>query len=220
MFSSEAALVRAYRRYLNKSLPKRARFVCEFEAGHGIADIVLFSRKKSISKEISSEFSRLPPRFAYLLGEDRLPKEFSRSDFRALSGVSAQTAIRVLSELVKRGFLKQQKIGLYRRIKAIHCPIETVVSIEAKLEKWNHAIRQAYRYKEFSHQSWVLLDEGRASSALRNLDRFVVMGVGLATIDTSRVVRIYYAPSFENPISEIRYWTACVNLEKLSKKIK
>ena len=54
-----------------------------------------------------------------------------------------------------------------------------VVSFELKLSDWKRAMVQAFRYRSFSHLSYVVMPEGAAESASRHADEFQQYGIGL-----------------------------------------
>ena len=54
-----------------------------------------------------------------------------------------------------------------------------VVSFELKLSDWKRAMIQAFRYRSFSHSSYVVMPEIAAESASRHADEFQQYGIGL-----------------------------------------
>lgn len=213
-FKRELDLVHTFDTFLKcGGLPSQARVVLEFESGHGIADIVIFGTRE-LFEQRACEFAKIPPRYAVIFGRELLPKNFSEQQFSELTGTGISASARVLNVLVKQGVLKRQENGRYESLDRYVSPLDSIVSIEAKLRDWRSALRQAYRYREFSNQSWVLMDAARISHALVQLQLFVRSGVGLASFNTSGDLFIHHEPSVTAPFSESRYWAASVQLTR------
>ncbi len=80
--------------------------------------------------------------------------------------------------------------------------VKNTIAIEAKLHNWKRALKQAYRYKWFSHKSFVCLPSNTVKSAFRNISLFKDMEVGLIEICKNHGVKILYNPSPKRPISK------------------
>lgn len=76
-----------------------------------------------------------------------------------------------------------------------------VIAIEYKLKNWKQAIKQAYRYKSFSEESYVLLDKEYIDRARDNLDLFTKFNIGLASVDNDKL-EFHYKPISTKPFSE------------------
>lgn len=213
-FRRELDLVQTFSVFLKcGGLPSQTRMVLEFESGHGIADIVIFGTRKLFEQRVV-EFAKIPPRYAVIFGRELLPKKFSAQQFSDLTGTGINASVRVLNVLVKQYVLKRLEDERYESIGSYASPVGSIVSIEAKLRDWRRALRQAYRYREFSNQSWVLLDTSRVSPALAQIQQFVRFGVGLASINTSGELFIHHAPLVTAPFSDSRYWAESVLLSR------
>jgi len=213
-FKRELDLVQTFGTFLKcGGLPSQARVVLEFESGHGIADIVIFGTRE-LFEQRAVEFAKIPPRYAVIFGRELLPKKFSAHQFSELTGTGISASARLLNVLVKQMVLKRLENGGYESLSRYISPLDSIVSIEAKLRDWRSALRQAYRYREFSNQSWVLMDAARVSPALEQIQLFVRSGVGLASVNTSGKLFIHNEPSVTEPFSESRYWAASVQLTR------
>lgn len=73
-----------------------------------------------------------------------------------------------------------------------------VVSIEYKLKNWKQAIKQAYRYKSFSYETYVVLDMEYAESAKRNLETFTKFNIGLGAV-SNEGIEFFYKPNGKKP---------------------
>lgn len=217
-FKRELDLVITFVNFLKQGgLPSQTHVIQEFESGHGIADIVVFGTGNLFEQGVS-DFAKIPPRYAVIFGRGLLPGKFSTQQFSDMTGVGVGASVRVLNSLAKQGVLRASGQGEYEQLEKLVSPVGCIVSVEAKLRDWQRALRQAYRYREFSNQSWVLMDAGRVAPALENLQQFIRAGIGLASIDTSGDLFIHYEPMAAHSFSESRYWAACVQLTRLCLK--
>jgi len=73
-----------------------------------------------------------------------------------------------------------------------------VIAIEFKLKNWRQAIKQAYRYKSFSEQVYVLLDRKNILKAKENIKMFVKFNIGLGAVDRNNI-EFYYKPKIDKP---------------------
>ena len=62
-----------------------------------------------------------------------------------------------------------------------------IIAFEAKLNRWQKALNQAYRNTSFSHYSYVLLPEKAAKSAMKYADEFKRRSVGLCSMHGSSI---------------------------------
>lgn len=213
-FKRELDLVKTFSDFLKQgSLPTQTHVIHEFESGHGIADIVLFGTSNLLEHGVAG-FAKISPRYAVIFGRGLLPNKFSAQQFSDMTGIGVGASVRVLNSLVKQGVLHASGQGAYEHLEKLVNPVRCIVSIEAKLRDWQRALHQAYRYREFSNQSWVLMDAGRVAPALQNLQQFIRAGIGLASINTSGELFVHYEPATAHSFSESRYWAACVQLTR------
>jgi hypothetical protein len=82
---------------------------------------------------------------------------------------------------------------------------EVVTSYELKLTNWRRALRQAFRYRTFANQSYVVLDEATCSPAVENVEVFRQYNIGLASFDADGCFRIHHRPSPNSAFSEYSY---------------
>ena len=101
-----------------------------------------------------------------------------------------------------------EDLSLVRNEKDVISPLKKYVStvkktiaIEAKLRNWQRALKQAYRYKWFSHKSFVCLPSNRVNPARKNIEKFKKMGVGLVGFCENKGFQVIYSPRTEEPIS-------------------
>ena len=79
--------------------------------------------------------------------------------------------------------------------------IKHVIAIELKLFSWKRALMQAFRYRSFAWESYVILDEKRSSAAVDNIDSFKKHNIGLATYDKNGSFKIIHKPRIKQPYS-------------------
>lgn len=85
------------------------------------------------------------------------------------------------------------------------------VAIELKLKNWRQALKQAFRYRNFSNESYVVLDMDSIGNALKYLETFAHYNVGLASFNKCGEFKIYYEPRPSEPFSD--YFTKLVEDE-------
>jgi hypothetical protein len=81
-----------------------------------------------------------------------------------------------------------------------------LTAVELKLSRWRDAVRQADNAAWAADRSWVVLDARRASRALDNRDYFMELGIGLAVLDTDRVLRVVERPRRARCVPWLRAW--------------
>ena len=78
-----------------------------------------------------------------------------------------------------------------------------IVAMELKLSSWRRrALVQAFRYRSFAWESYVVLDASRAPhAAISQLDEFRKRNIGLATYSCCCEFVIYCRPRIQQPYS-------------------
>lgn len=74
-----------------------------------------------------------------------------------------------------------------------------IVSIEFKLKNWKRALQQAFRYKTFSNESYVFMDQRYAKNAVAHIDSFRKYNIGLCGVTEDELI-MYYEPINKQPI--------------------
>ncbi len=192
-FRYEIDLVTSALQFLHSTNDGEYLIYNEFEAGFGRPDIVLCSNPTRDALEGIKALEKINPRLAPLLTTKVARSISSYKELARACGISEKNAKRIATELASNDLL-EFKSGLKNslRIQPIKTPpFRYVVSIEAKLRDWKRALTQAYRYKTFSNQSWVLLDEAHILPALKSTNSFKNFGVGLASFSSQGELRIY-----------------------------
>ncbi len=91
----------------------------------------------------------------------------------------------------------------------------TVISFEAKMSDWRKALSQAFRYKFFSNLAVVVVPHRASLVALKYIDTFKILGVGLWSFDPrlSRVTK-HYTPRLGSPLDNKAHKKALLLLRK------
>lgn len=76
-----------------------------------------------------------------------------------------------------------------------------VVALELKLRSWKRGLRQAFKYRNFSNESYLVLDKSHIAAAYKNIDEFKRANVGLATLDKNGDLELLFMPRPSIPFS-------------------
>ncbi|UZQ85084.1 hypothetical protein ODU73_002186 [Thermoclostridium stercorarium] len=93
---------------------------------------------------------------------------------------------------------------------------DKIIAVEYKLSNWKRALIQAFKYKNFAHASYVILDKDFHHRAIRNIDTFKRSRVGLGYVDEKGNVIIEYDPGISKPFSDKSFEKINLLFEKQS----
>jgi hypothetical protein len=227
MYDSEQDLVNSFKslskQFLSdvfNSKTSRTFLIQEFDSLNGVADLVLgtyLPRTITKTARCPIDINWVTP-LASLSSGDTV----SVDEFMTVYTVTKSTASKILRDYTKAGFLQLIGDKKYKVIKSYAPILDNVISIEAKLKNWQRALKQAYRYKRFSNFTFVLLEEKHSSPAIKNLELFEKMGVGLITMQemkykmhsTPARKEVNNSPYFHR-VNEVAY-TTVTNLASFS----
>jgi hypothetical protein len=114
---------------------------------------------------------------AFLAREPYLQDEASLCDELFLTEPAARAAI---SRLVRIGAVAKRESGEIELDPQFYTKDTIqIVSIEMKLKRWREALDQAIQYKQFSDESWVVLDATQITVTADISDAFANAGIGL-----------------------------------------
>ena len=206
MFDSEQQLVNEVTCLLKSSSPERipVALKCknqvilhEVNLGYGVADIVLTQ---------CVEFPERRNKYLNIL-EIKILKIINENSIMTVESIIEKT--RIPRRKIISAIHSLEKLRLVRSGKDTISPLKKYVStvkktiaIEAKLRNWQRALKQAYRYKWFSHKSFVCLPINRVKPAIKNIQNFKKMGVGLIGFCEDKGFQVIYSPRTEKPISD------------------
>lgn len=201
-------MVNSFQAVLHKKYPKgKFGFLSEFDCENGIADVVIYERRKNWKK--NARLGLIQARWVYALRELPYRQIFTTDYLREVAGVSKKRARQALQEFAQTGFcLKKANKDTWVKIKQPQLVTKKIWAIEAKLNNWRRALWQAYRYLDFAHEAWVLLDEESSRPAIKNITEFQRLNIGLSSISTSGKITRHFSPLPSLPKSKLKYWQA------------
>lgn len=212
-FATEYDLVRRFEVAAIERFPKFSRMV-EVDSNNGIADFVFFELNPDSKQHLNLGY--VDPRWAYALHALQYRKYFSTEQFAAWACVSNKTAAQVLWEYVAAEYCEHSPYSnRWIKHKQPRLLAKKIFAVEAKLRDWRRALEQARRYREYAHQSWVLLDKTHIRPALANVDVFKRANVGLATISVDGEVERLVFPKEAAPSSDMARWYVNAKLARL-----
>lgn len=161
-FPREEELVADLAVFLSKTSGNRFRVLAEHEGGFGRPDLLLYSNGRRRAQDAAS-LATINPRLAPLLAPAAAARIDSIDGLALATGVSQMSARKIARHLFDLGRLRDDPntSPTIRIIPIAKPPFPQVVAIEAKLRDWRRALVQAYRYRQFSTESWVVLDHHR-----------------------------------------------------------
>lgn len=198
MFIAEKDLIQAFMNvaanFLRLNVGKSISpyfLVEEFDSQCGVVDIVMGTYSRLDQKELSRK--SISGNWARPISNFTEDQEIEMNGFMQTFGISKTTARTRFKEYSEAGFIKKVSNGQYKVVKEYKIVTETVISIEAKLRNWKRALQQATRYKRFSNNSYVLLDEKHIGPALKSINIFKERNIGLISMGTEEYT-IHYKP--------------------------
>ena len=212
-FQTEEELVREFIVFATRSMPTGWKWTKEFDGGLGVADIV-FIKQATQSQHARKQLREIPARLAALYSQDMSQKNLSSEEFRSLLGTSHTQTMRVINLLKKLKTITQNKDKTLKIKTVTKPPFSPIISIEAKLGDWRRALIQACRYTQFSHESWVLLDAAKETSAKKNIELFQRTGIGLASFSKDGNLFVHHKAEHREPTSREKFWRAQAVLAK------
>lgn len=203
MFSTEKELVNSIlKTFYDKGLSikkynkENVRIMTELNLWYWIPDIVIVNKKdKRIEREkILSSFD------ISILNIIKHERKINIDDIIMMTKIPRSKVNNSLSILIKEDIVVN--IWWNIKFKWYENLISDCIAIEAKLKDRKRALHQAYRYKRFANESYVLLPQENISPALKNVELFKKLNVWLLGIDASFCILKHIKVKNESPISE------------------
>jgi predicted transcriptional regulator len=169
----------------------------EVNLGFGVADIVL----TECGEHLDSRNTYLSPTDVKVLSIVNDRPGLSIEDIIWKTKNSKVRTFKSLEKLEDLGFvtISKNQVSIGNKYQPT---VKRATAIEVKLKNWKRALKQAYRYKWFSDRSFVCLPYQNIQPAVKNLDKFKEIEVGLIGVCPEEGVKIFYCPEFTEPISE------------------
>ena len=207
-FVSEARLVETFLSKLENCNCLNIELSClnEFDCSNGIADIVISSLRKDWKE--NSDIGKVRSQWTYALKSLPYRRIFTTDYFVELTGVTRNSALGGLRHFVEAGFCQKKGNGKWIKLYQPKPVVRNILALEAKLTDWKRALKQASRYLDYAHQSWVVLDEYAIKPAQKNIKEFQRLNIGLSSISTNGEFTIYHTPSVQPPKFLTRFWQA------------
>lgn len=112
----------------------------------------------------------------------------------------------LVRDLVRTGALIEFDSGAVAVAREIASIEAEVVAVEAKLDRWRDALRQAVAYKRFADRAIVAMDWAGAPRNPDALSEFVAAGVGLCAVSTDSTHWLVPAPPAQAAPSPERHY--------------
>lgn len=191
MFESEQHLVQCFvksyplflKTYDSLFSTRRSFALTEFDSQYGVADIVVVFFRKYVKIGIADGVNC---NWVQCLQKFNLREPFTFDDAMHMFGVSYSTVKKMIGDFISCGYVDKHTDGQYELIRPYEPVIEKAIAIEAKLTNWRQALKQAYRYRRFSHESFVLLPMQGAKKALEHQSMFVRYNIGLIGLEFNK----------------------------------
>lgn len=206
-FETERELVDSFVHFSEKTRPHNWQCIQEFEVGLGIADIVFAKQVRNASKSIAL-LQAVSPRLGIFFSESYTKQPLRQEDFEVLLGTNTKQTKRIINQIRSLPQVKARKDQSIEISFSGKPPFAPIISIEAKLSDWRRALLQAFRYTQYSHESWVLLDTANTPAAIKELRQFKRTGIGLASFSTDGQLFIHQHAKLRKPSSEEKFWRA------------
>lgn len=170
----------------------------EFSAGTGIADVVMFSiNDKILSKRLKKQQAALTD-YRLLSAYLAIERNSGMTVDELVTTLSfSRRSIRddILPALTESSLVELNDHKLYILDANVNqSPVTKCVAIEAKVKDWRGGIRQACRYKEFADETYLAIYKKHSSAALKNIELFKSLDVGLLIVDDG-CVELVFRPS-------------------------
>ncbi|MDR1563389.1 MAG: hypothetical protein LBS74_00320 [Oscillospiraceae bacterium] len=183
----EFEMVKSFITYIEKKYSKltykKIAIFIEPQIGTGYPDIVLVEYyEKKVSQ--NSEFRKLlTDNDLKVLLEVQRRKNTSVFELSNLLGYQVEEIKRILSKLYKANFVHISSTLNYVRNVPLgeYFEVKKIISIEAKIDKWSEAIRQAATNSWFSSESYVLLNKESCSETIIN--KCKQQGIGVILVN-------------------------------------
>jgi hypothetical protein len=172
----------------------------EVQSAAGIPDVVATVFDRDVLEEREQDgFVTDPAGLGTLLALSDALKARRSLDAREVAAATGLTAgyvrSRVLPGLAARGLALMTGPGRWTVTRPYRSPVQTLVTVEAKLSDWRRGLGQAARHAAGADAAWLVLDAARTRPAVSKADWFRAAGVGLAGLDPDGTLQALLAPA-------------------------
>ncbi|MGI6311434.1 MAG: hypothetical protein ACOXZU_07875 [Bacteroidales bacterium] len=174
-------------------------FLEEFSSGLGIADLVFTTNEINIRDTIVDYESMF-----YILNYfDIINVKFNSADFVATHNLKKDKFNKVIRFLTDLNFVVSLSGG-YFMVKQCFTPcLQTLYSIEAKLEDWKKGYYQALRYRQYSQKCFLAISKEYVHRVDKELLK--ANNVGLISVSPSSIETIIN-PLYQEPTNKTAFF--------------
>lgn len=206
MFKTEKALVKKIinNSSVNSFFPDSTPTTVfeEVKIGYGVPDVVIVKHKRKNNVNRTSYLNYFDLSILKII---ETSKSMTIPELMELTRSSKKQTTATIAKLIDNNLVLEKNHSYsYKNYDNL---ILDTIAIEAKLTDWKRALNQAYRYKWFSHKSFVCMPESNVKPAQNNIDLFINLGVGLVSVNKENGLNIIFDPEASNPL--------CSKMEKL-----
>lgn len=135
-----------------------------------------------------------------ILFEIQKRKKTSKKELEILLGFKESTLCDSLSRLNSCGMLLANKTfdSIYSKKLETFCQVKNIISIEAKMDKWNEAIQQATNNTWFASESYILMKKNKCNDEVINLCK--ERGVGII-LQNDKIYAVLESKKSKFPVS-------------------
>ncbi|NCU06053.1 MAG: hypothetical protein GXC73_18975 [Chitinophagaceae bacterium] len=169
--------------------PSSVRLLEEVDLGFGIADLVLsrLSSRSIYGKSILTYFD------ANIYKLIEVNQKVTIEQLQEITKASISEINKSINKLMLDSYIKKRDSLICFKKPYQSVALESI-AIEAKLKNWKKALMQAYRYQWFASYSYVVLDSKFVLPAIKNINEFEKLNIGLAEINKSGKLQIISKP--------------------------
>lgn len=173
----------------------------EVDLGFGVADLVIAKLHKLSGKATTANLTYFDTVIYRII---QSTKSITISQLKEITKADTASLNKSINKLIKDSYInKTDSLITFRKsYKGIST---NTIAIEAKLKNWKRALNQAFRYKWFAEKSFVVLDSHYINPALKNINDFKHLNVGLAEINKTGKLILHFNPEKSNPV-DMKMW--------------
>jgi hypothetical protein len=173
----------------------------EVAVGQVIPDLVIIRAR--MTGNVSAKFVRLTSFESWIVGELMCMGALSEQTLTHMLFTRTESTISALEKLQKIGVVRRTKSGTYVVTTDFSKRFE-IVSVEAKLNRWAAAIKQAKKYLKFSDESFIALPTSVISRNPQIIARCAAEGIGLIAVSRRDVTILRTPVVLAQP--DLRQW--------------
>lgn len=177
----EFDLVRAFigqlGEWLSKTKHYKTAIFIEPQIDSGYPDIVIVTYAPKCINNWNEARAALSTSHYKMLYEISKRRKISLSRLSTLLGYEQSITHGIICNLVKAGLVDCEHRSVCKKPCKEYYHIKSIISIEAKIDKWAIAIEQALHNTRFSNESYVLMKKDKCSLAIK--DRCIDLGIGV-----------------------------------------